>query len=81
MSDYADSDAPDPSTHTTCEHPESCIQCNWRQFICNLIPLCRFHHRVKHLTGWHIEIHPDRSITWTTPTGHRYRAPPPRLWE
>ena len=49
--------------------------------ISNLIPLCRFHHRVKHLHGWTIDIHPDRSITWTTPAGHRYRAPPPRLWD
>lgn len=48
---------------------------------CNLIPLCRFHHRVKHLVGWSIEIHADGSVAWTTPTGHRYRAPPPTVWD
>ncbi len=46
----------------------------------SLIPLCRFHHRVKHLDGWSVEVGADRSVTWTTPTGHRYRDPPPTLW-
>ncbi len=49
--------------------------------ICNLIPACRFHHRVKHLDGWSIIVDIDRSVTWTTPAGRRYRDPPPTLWE
>ena len=49
--------------------------------ICNLVPLCRRHHLVKHTDGWSITLNPDRSVTWTTPTHHRYRDPPPRLWE
>ncbi len=49
--------------------------------ICNLIPLCRRHHLVKHADGWSIRICPDRSVTWTTPTGRRYRDPPPTVWD
>ena len=47
----------------------------------NLIPLCRFHHRMKHSPGWSVTIDPDRSVTWTTPTGHRWTDPPPAVWD
>lgn len=47
----------------------------------SMVPLCRFHHRTKHLDGWSIEIGADRSVTWRTPAGHRYRDPPPTLWD
>ncbi len=44
---------------------------------CNLIPLCRFHHVLKHTDGWSIALAPDRTVTWTTPTNRRYRDPHP----
>ena len=44
---------------------------------CNLIPLCRRHHRLKTFHHWTPKLHPDRSITWTTPTGTTINLPPP----
>jgi hypothetical protein len=48
---------------------------------CNLIPLCRRHHRAKHAPGWRVRLNRDRSVTWTTPTGHRWTDPPPTVWD
>jgi hypothetical protein len=36
----------------------------------NLIALCRRHHRIKQRDGWNVHLHPDRTLTWTDPTGH-----------
>ena len=33
---------------------------------CNLHPLCRRHHRVKHEAGWHVHRDPHGTTTWTT---------------
>jgi hypothetical protein len=43
----------------------------------NLKPLCRHHHRVKHVTRWDFTADPDP--IWTSPTGitHRANDPPP----
>ncbi|MFI7064174.1 DUF222 domain-containing protein [Kribbella sp. NPDC050124] len=43
----------------------------------NLHCLCRHHHRLKHQGGWTITPNPDRTTTWTSPTGRAYRTPPP----
>ena len=43
----------------------------------NLHCLCRHHHRLKHQGGWHITPNSDGTTTWTSPTGRRYRTPPP----
>lgn len=44
----------------------------------NLAHLCRHHHRVKHMTAWSVTQEPDRTITWTSPTGYiRVADPPP----
>jgi hypothetical protein len=40
----------------------------------NLARLCRYHHRVKTHTAWHYRRHYDRSVTWTSPLGRRYRV-------
>jgi hypothetical protein len=40
-------------------------------------PLCRHHHRVKHLPGWDLHLDPDGTATWTTPHGQTYRTEPP----
>lgn len=43
----------------------------------NLRPLCRHHHRLKHVTRWELRGHPEP--VWTSPTGavHRANDPPP----
>ena len=45
---------------------------------CNLAPLCRRDHRIKHSPGWSYEVNADASITWTTPNGHTYTVAPGR---
>ena len=42
----------------------------------NLAALCPRHHDLKEQPGWHVVLHPDRTLEWTTPTGHRYRSRP-----
>ncbi|GAA3244828.1 HNH endonuclease signature motif containing protein [Pseudonocardia petroleophila] len=44
----------------------------------NLACLCTAHHDLKEQPGWQVTLHPDRSLEWTTPTGHRYRTEPHR---
>ncbi|RZT27708.1 HNH endonuclease [Kribbella sp. VKM Ac-2569] len=43
----------------------------------NLHCLCRHHHRLKHEGGWVVTSNPDGTSTWASPTGRRYRTPPP----
>jgi Domain of unknown function (DUF222) len=43
---------------------------------CNLLPLCRRHHRLKTHTPWRLTLHPDRRAEWTSPTGRRYTVHP-----
>ncbi|MFL6129629.1 MAG: DUF222 domain-containing protein [Mycobacteriales bacterium] len=38
----------------------------------NLATLCRHHHRLKHRTNWQVEADDPATLTWTSPTGHRY---------
>jgi hypothetical protein len=38
--------------------------------------LCRFHHRLKTHTDWHLKRLPDGSCHWTSPTGRTYLVPP-----
>ncbi|TSD49265.1 DUF222 domain-containing protein [Rhodococcus sp. KBS0724] len=45
----------------------------------NLSAFCRNHHRLKHSGSWRIDPNPDRSITLTSQTGHRYRTRPAGL--
>jgi hypothetical protein len=42
----------------------------------NLVALCTAHHDLKEQPGWQVTLHPDRSMEWITPTGHRYRSTP-----
>ncbi|MHA6783807.1 DUF222 domain-containing protein [Pseudonocardia saturnea] len=42
----------------------------------NLAALCTAHHDLKEQPGWAVVLHPDRSMEWITPTGHRYRSDP-----
>jgi hypothetical protein len=43
----------------------------------NIAALCGRHHNAKHHTSWHITRQPDGTTTWTSPTQHHYRVPPP----
>ena len=45
---------------------------------CNLAPLCRHDHCIKHENGWTYEILDDNRIQWTSPLGHIYVTPPDR---
>lgn len=42
----------------------------------NLAHLCRKHHRLKHTTRWNVEQLAGGELTWTSPTGRRYRTRP-----
>ncbi|MFZ5852218.1 MAG: HNH endonuclease signature motif containing protein, partial [Actinomycetota bacterium] len=47
---------------------------------CNLHPLCRRHHRLKHSGHLHLHLGPDGTLTWTLRSGHfRTTGPPPVL--
>jgi len=39
---------------------------------CNLAPLCRHHHRVKHEAPWQPTIQPNGNHTWLSRLGHTY---------
>ena len=43
---------------------------------CNVVPLCRYHHRLKTHTTWRLTLHSDRTVEWTSPTGRIYRVAP-----
>jgi hypothetical protein len=43
---------------------------------CNLGPLCRRHHQLKQLRGWHLTQDTNGTFTWTTPAGLTYRKEP-----
>jgi hypothetical protein len=39
---------------------------------CNLAPLCRYHHRIRHEAGWTYDRRPRGDHVWTSPTGAVY---------
>jgi hypothetical protein len=43
----------------------------------NLHGLCERSHLARHHPGWQVTGDADSTVTWTTPTGHHYTAPPP----
>jgi len=45
---------------------------------CNLAPLCRHDHCIKHANGWTYEILTDNRIRWTSRLGHVYTIAPDR---
>lgn len=74
--------------HPRCVFPGCALpahRCDWDHVIpwpdgptcaCNLVPLCRYHHRLKTHTRWRLTLHPDRRVTWTSPTGRSYVVHP-----
>ncbi|CAI9413480.1 HNH endonuclease signature motif containing protein [Nocardioides sp. T2.26MG-1] len=72
-------------THPTCVFPGCCRPsrgCDLDHAIawadggptcsCNLVPLCRFHHRLKTHGGWTLHRTGHRHFTWTSPHGRTY---------
>ncbi len=47
-----------------------------RPALCNLGPLCRFHHQLKQHPQWHLDQPAPGTFTWTTPTGRTYNVQP-----
>ncbi|HUF14851.1 MAG TPA: DUF222 domain-containing protein [Acidimicrobiia bacterium] len=45
--------------------------------LCNLAPLCRYHHRLKHQTAWTYRRQPDGTIQWISQFGLTYITHPP----
>jgi hypothetical protein len=45
---------------------------------CNLAPLCRHDHCIKHANGWIYKVRADNRIQWTSRLGHTYTTPPNR---
>ncbi|MGN6782173.1 MAG: HNH endonuclease signature motif containing protein, partial [Marmoricola sp.] len=39
---------------------------------CNLVPLCRHHHRLKTHAGYHAHLVEPGVVWWTTPWGHQF---------
>ncbi len=78
-------------TRPTCDFPgcgRASIRCDLDHTVpwpagptaaCNLAPLCRHHHRLKHHTAWTvINAGTCHGLIWTSPTGHvRGSDPPP----
>jgi hypothetical protein len=42
----------------------------------NLVGHCKHHNLLKEQGGWEVLAHPDGTITWVTPAGHRYSSRP-----
>lgn len=74
----------------TCRHPvcqRRAVQCDQDHTIpydqggrtcpCDLGSLCRTHHQLKQLPGWHLA-QDGGAFTWTTPAGLTYRKEPYR---
>ena len=66
-----------PSSECDIDHTTAVVD-GGRTCDCNLAPLCRRDHGIKHSPGWDYTINEDASITWTTPNGHTYTVAPRR---
>lgn len=71
-----------PATVSDLDHTDA-VQDGGETSDCNLAPLCRHDHCIKHSPGWDYRVLPDGRPEWTTPFGHTYttipnRAPPDR---
>jgi hypothetical protein len=47
-----------------------------RTCACNLHPACRRDHQLKQQPGWHAEMSPDGTVTWSLPHGRAYTTKP-----
>lgn len=65
-----------PATHCDIDHSED-WEAGGLTTLCNLAPLCRYHHRLKHLTAWTYRRLTDGSIEWVSQFGLSYVTHPP----
>lgn len=40
------------------------------------VPLCEFHHKIKHSHGWRLEQPVPGTLLWVTPSGRKYHITP-----
>lgn len=66
-----------PATSCDLDHTTA-VQDGGKTCDCNLAPLCRHDHCIKHAEGWAYRRLPDGRHQWTTPFGHTYATPPDR---
>ena len=71
-----------PATACDLDHTTA-VQDGGKTCDCNLAPLCRHDHCIRHAAGWAYKLLADGRASWTTPFGHTYtttpnRAPPER---
>ncbi|HUR73843.1 MAG TPA: DUF222 domain-containing protein, partial [Sporichthya sp.] len=64
-----------PARHCDVDHTIA-FQIGGRTVYFNLGCICRFHHQIKAMPGWHLEQDRGRFI-WTTPNGMRFITYPP----
>lgn len=60
-----------PATHCDADHTVA-YQRGGRTCLCNLAPLCRWHHRAKQAPGWHLSQDQPGVMTWRLPSGRIY---------
>jgi hypothetical protein len=71
-----------PAIHCDIDHTNPfnlAIKTGGRTIYTNLGCICRFHHQVKQMPGWHVTQNQDGTFTWVDP-GRRVfitRPPPP----
>ncbi len=71
-----------PAIHCDVDHTIAFnlkITAGGRTVYTNLGCVCRLHHQVKQMPGWHVTQDHAGNLTWTTPTGRVFltRPPPP----
>lgn len=65
-----------PAARCDLDHTEGWAE-GGKTTLCNLAPLCRFHHRMKHSTRWTYHRLLDGTIEWVSQFGFRYLTHPP----
>jgi hypothetical protein len=66
-----------PAIHCDVDHTVA-FKVGGRTIYTNLGCICRFHHKIKHMPGWHVVQDTEGTFTWTSPTGHVFvNRPPP----
>ncbi|WP_261986095.1 HNH endonuclease signature motif containing protein, partial [Microbispora sp. CSR-4] len=67
-----------PATRTDQDHIQAWAD-NGATTAANLHLACRHDHRAKHLGGWRVTTAGPHLIIWTSPLGHPYRSPLPKI--